>query len=110
MKLKSYLNEKIGKWIWLDDVRKPNHGFILFKSVPPLKEYYKKNWRDITKMSLDHDLGENTPTGYDFLVWIEEMVYTGEFDSFPETVRVHSANPIGKKRMEQTIKSIRRRL
>jgi hypothetical protein len=61
-------------------------------------------------MSLDHDLGENTPEGYKFLTWLEKKVLRDRvYTSIPE-ISIHSANPVGKKRMEQTIQSIKRHL
>ena len=52
------------------------------------------------EMSLDHDLGENIPTGYDVVKW---MVYEKEFDLRNIDINVHSANPVGKQNMESLI-------
>jgi hypothetical protein len=41
--------------------------------------------------------------------WLEEAVATGTW-TFPiPEIRVHSANPVGRRRMEQAIDSIQRR-
>jgi hypothetical protein len=78
--------------------------------VPDLIEFYKKNHKDIIQMSLDHDLGENTPEGYKFLLWLEkEILQKNIYASIPK-IRIHSANPVGKKRMEQTVQSIEKRI
>jgi hypothetical protein len=60
-------------------------------------------------LSLDHDLGEGTPEGYEFLKWLEEKMYHNKFSHLPK-IKVHSANPVGRKRMNQTIKAIESRL
>jgi len=109
MKLKNYLNEKHNMKIWLDDERKAPSGWIHFKTVPELISFYEINHDNIIEMSLDHDLGENTPPGYKFLLWLEKKMYFKEYTSIPD-IKVHSANPVGKKRMIQTINSIKKRL
>lgn len=106
MRLQQYITESK---VWLDDVRKAPSGWIHFEEIKSLKSYYIKNYKNIKEMSLDHDLGDNVPTGYDFLVWLEEMVYTGKYTKVPN-IKVHSANPVGKRRMEQSIKSIIRKV
>ena len=104
MKFDKYLNESSLK-VWLDDERKAPNGWIHFKTVPELILFYEKHTEDITDMSLDHDLGENTPTGYDFVAWLEEKIYHKKFINLPK-MKVHSANPVGKRRMIQAIKSM----
>lgn len=108
MKLQSYLTEKSIK-VWLDDERKSPSGWVSFKTVPELISFYKKNYKDIIELSLDHDLGEGTYTGYEFVKWLEQKVFYGEFDIVPK-ISIHSANPVGKKRMLQAIESIKRKL
>ena len=59
----------------------------------------------VTEISLDHDLGDDERgTGYDVLLWIEEAVAVREFT--PPLMRVHSANPSARQKMELAIKSI----
>jgi hypothetical protein len=108
MKLQTYLTEKSIK-VWLDDERKAPSGWVSFKTVPELISFYEKNYKDIVEISLDHDLGEYTYTGYEFLKWLEKKVHYDEFNSVPK-INVHSANPVGKKRMLQAIKSIENKI
>ena len=62
----------------------------------------------VTEISLDHDLGENiNGTGYDVVKWIEEQVFTNESFNVP-IIKIHSANPVGRKNMEAAIESINR--
>lgn len=58
-------------------------------------------------LSLDHDLGENVPTGYDVAVWVERQVYLDGMIP-PKVLKVHSANPVGRARILQTFQSIAR--
>ena len=106
MRLLRHLNEMK---VWLDDERKAPSGWKHFKGVKELISFYKKNYDNIDSMSLDHDLGENVPTGYDFVIWLEEMVFTGKYNTIPK-MKVHSANPVGKKRMQQAIRSMEKKL
>jgi hypothetical protein len=45
---------------------------------------------------LDHDLGEESPSGFDFLKMIQEQDL---LDKLPKEIKVHSMNPIGAQRM-----------
>ena len=48
------------------------------------------------RMSLDHDLGENIPTGYDFIKQLVEKDMNNEIDiSVVTNFYVHSQNPVG---------------
>jgi hypothetical protein len=109
MKLRKYINERKEIKVWLDDERKAPSGWIHFKTVPEIISFYEKNHDKIIEMSLDHDLGENTPTGYDFVLWLEEKIHFNKYNNIPD-IKVHSANPVGKKRMLQAISSIEKKL
>lgn len=109
MKLRKYIKEKKVINVWLDDERMAPSGWIHFKTVPELISFYEKNYYRIAEMSLDHDLGENTPTGYDFVLWLEEKIHFGKYNNIPN-IKVHSANPVGRRRMNQALDSIKRKL
>ena len=110
MKLLKYIYESKSIRIWLDDERPSPKGWIHFDNVPDLIKFYEKNYKNIIEMSLDHDLGEGKQEGYKFLVWLEKKVLWDKlYKSIPD-IHVHSANPVGKKRMEQTIQSIKRHI
>jgi hypothetical protein len=90
--------------VFLDDVREAPEGWLLVRNVEQTLEILKSG--EVSELSLDHDLGE-TETGYEVVTWIEEMV--GLFGFMPpRVIKVHSANPVGRKRMEQGIASIRK--
>lgn len=88
--------------IYLDDERMPKYdGWTIVRSVDDFKKIIMKNGLP-KKMSLDHDLGDNLPTGYDAVKW---MVYEMEFDLRNIDINVHSANPVGAENMRKLIKS-----
>lgn len=98
--------------IWLDDIRPAPDGFIWVKNVNEvicLFLHYQnldKMKCDINIISLDNDLGENEEEGYKVLDEIEE-IYKNNIGIFlPNEIRVHSANPVARKRMQQVIEKL----
>jgi len=57
-------------------------------------------------VSFDHDLGENTPTGYDIAKMMCDLILDGVV-LLPEDFRfrVHSKNPVGKKNIEEYMRA-----
>lgn len=94
--------------IYLDDERTPPEGWILARSVPVLIHLLQTQ-KDVTHLSLDHDLGDGEMTGYDFMRWLEAQVFNGVVKEIPE-ITFHSANPTGKRNMELALGSIQRRM
>jgi hypothetical protein len=96
--------------VWLDDVRETPEGWIHVKTPEEAIELLDSG--EVEEISLDHDLGlatsESERTGYDVLAWLEEAVATGAWKHSLPVIRVHSANPVGWRRMEQAIESIQR--
>ena len=113
--------------LWLDDVRDPKqYGFIGATWVKTYDEAIDalKSGK-VTRASLDHDIGAcaecteaglhigdmktaettfynrcpHAKTGYDLVCWMEENNIWP-----PEGTRVHSANPVGRARMEMVIR------
>lgn len=87
--------------IWLDNNRPVPDGWIGATSAG--KCLVKIFSLDLNKvefdiLSLDHDLGEDNPTGTDFCkVFIKYPEY------FPNTIYLHTANPAGKERMQKLL-------
>ncbi len=108
--------------LWLDDVRPAPEGWVHVKTADEAKALLQTG--NVQKASLDHDLGacetcfdglnfeewhvkyecksaphcEHFGTGYTLLCWMEET------DIWPaEKPTVHSANPVGRDRMQQVI-------
>jgi hypothetical protein len=102
--------------LWLDDVREPwRFGCVGWEWVKTADEAIEKLKTGTTEIaSLDHDLGieqtlagmqglisnDNGKSGYDVVLWLEQNPNFWP----PYGVRVHSANPAGKARMEQVIR------
>lgn len=92
--------------LWLDDIRTPpdNTWIHVYSADTAFDLIEIVGLYQFEVMSLDHDLGDNVPTGYDFLNKIEHMVSENTQDV--PTIMIHSANPVGRKNMEAAIKSI----
>jgi hypothetical protein len=95
--------------VWLDDTREAPEGWIHVTTPEEAIELLRSG--EVEEISLDHDLGlatsEAERTGYDVLVWLEEAVAIGAWNHALPVIRIHSANPVGQRRMEQAIESIR---
>lgn len=107
-------------FLWLDDER-PNPDPNLwegFKTSADLLNRLRELGTDLSRvtMSLDHDLGERDAaggysggTGYEICLYLEELAATEPDFQMPE-VRIHSANPVGRAKMQACLESIRNRL
>jgi len=85
--------------LWIDDMRPmPKDYDILAKTANQAISILSK--RDITHVSFDHDLG-GEKTGYDVAVWVEGEAYLGNIKPF--TYTVHSANPVGAKKIKDAM-------
>lgn len=90
--------------LYLDDLREPKTtGWLIARDVETALKLFKTGL--VTEMSLDHDLGENALTGYDFLREVEELVVTQGY-TLP-MCNIHSANPVGVSRMNQVVRYLR---
>lgn len=94
--------------IYLDDIREPPQGWVLTQTPEEVIDLLQTG--SVVELSLDHDLGLGSGsaerTGYDVLRWLEEAVATGAW-TFPlPEIRIHSANPVGRRRMERAIDTI----
>lgn len=88
------MEEKL--FIFLDDIRTPPVGYVHCEEINSVLHYLKLG--NVIGMSLDHDLGENLPTGYDL---VKRMV---EFNLWPEEfIYIHSANVVGAINMRSTL-------
>lgn len=90
--------------LWLDDEREAPEGWQRTYTATGCIGALRTG--KVTHLSLDHDLGTEA-TGYDVLCWIEraQRVNVPAF-ALPE-IAIHSANPVGRARMEAALRSIR---
>ena len=100
-----HTNNSVALKVYLDDTRPTPPGFL--RAYWPNDVYEAVAWPEtLDTLSLDHDLGDDTGgTGYHVLTYIEGLT---PVIRPPRTIVVHSANPVGRKRMEAAIESIRR--
>lgn len=90
--------------VWLDDVRPAPTGWIWARWPYEVIEHILTG--DVTHVSLDHDLGDDSRgTGYDVILHIEEAASRG---IKPPVVFLHTANPVARKRMQQGLDAIAR--
>lgn len=91
--------------IYLDDRRSAPYGWRLVRWPSEAIKLLKEN--DVTEISLDHDLGNDSKgTGYDVLIWIERMVVIKNYH--PPEIIIHTSNPSAKKKMELAVSAINR--
>jgi hypothetical protein len=116
--------------LYLDDIRVPRDSgykdddWIVVRDVASMKQLITDNGKNITQMSLDHDLGacdacmkgrtvdqwleesgysempncSHVGTGYDLVKWM------AEHNLWPATPpRLHTANPVGRGNMKAVI-------
>ena len=84
--------------IFLDDIRIPlDEQWIIIKSYYDFIEYIPKiDFKEISEISLDHDLGdesEKEKTGFDVAKWLVD--YCIDNDYIMPQIKVHSSNTVG---------------
>lgn len=81
--------------LFLDDIRPPDSGFVLAKSVDEAVNLINKKGFP-SFISFDHDLGDNVPSGKDFLNIIVDNVLDKKW-IIPVDFQfeVHSDNSVG---------------
>jgi len=91
--------------VFLDDERQTPEGWV--RAYWPDEAIKLLDTGEVVEISLDHDLGDDERgTGYDVVLWIEESVVTRQFR--PPIMKVHSANPSARIKMEAGIRNIER--
>ncbi len=90
--------------VWLDDKRPAPDGWTPCRWPYEVIALLKRG--EVAEVSLDHDLGDDVyADGYDVLLWLERAVFEG-FD--PPEIRIHTANPAARVRMEAAREAIER--
>ena len=97
--------------LYLDDERQTPEGWDRAYTADEAINWLKTG--GVTHLSLDHDLGPNwAGTGYDVVLWVEKKIFEQAFDFdnpfIPPLMTVHSANPVGRQKMELAINMIYR--
>lgn len=99
--------------VYLDDMRQTPEGWTRTYTADETIILLQKEWKSITEVSLDHDLGpgtsdDNEQNGEAVVAWLEEECDRRQ-SSPPFYVSVHSANPVGARRMRQALHNLRKR-
>lgn len=84
--------------LWLDDIRPAPVGWVHVRSVNDARNLLENN--TVTEASLDHDLGDYAADGGDAWRLVDWMAEQNVWPT--ESFTVHSANPIGSRRMLET--------
>jgi len=82
--------------LYVDDIRTPPDGWTVCRNAK--LAIMILGLGDVREISLDHDLGEHSDTGYDVLCWIEEKSDT-DANFIPPAIHIHTANPVGRHKM-----------
>lgn len=93
--------------VFLDDERPTPEGWT--RAYWPDEVIALIEQGNVDTISLDHDLGnDGKGTGYDVCLWIKEKVIQSGFegDFVPPVIQIHSANPVGRHRMDSAIRII----
>jgi len=90
--------------LWVDDVREAPDGWMGIMN--PIVALQILKLGNVVELSLDHDLGEDRQTGYDIICWLESQLFMGYPCFVPRDIRCHSANPVGRAKIEAAIASI----
>jgi hypothetical protein len=96
--------------VWLDDIRIPPDGWIWAKNADEFSVLLFTRY--ISEISFDHDIASFTDTGdevtgYTCLCWVEKMIMNDPNFPIPK-MYVHSANPVGRQKMQKVIDKIER--
>jgi methionine synthase II (cobalamin-independent) len=110
--------------LFLDDERVPTDvtwidigpgPWIIIRDVETLIHIVRYNYKDITAISLDNDLGMDSSgkkltIGRKFLDWFEDFVFNEKYQNniYLPTITVHSKNSVETKVMIQVIDKIKR--
>jgi hypothetical protein len=94
--------------LFVDDERAapPGPEWVTVRNAQDAVKLLK--WVQFDELSLDHDLGDpENGTGYDVICWLEEgAVYHDNY--LPDVIKIHTANPSARVKMELALESINR--
>ena len=92
--------------LWVDDMRPAPgdcfHEWVWCKAVNTAKtiiEAAEKSGKEIELIDLDHDAGDYTNDGGDYIKLLDWLEETGR--NYP--IRIHSMNPVGVENMRRII-------
>lgn len=90
--------------LWLDDLHPAPDGWVWLKTAQDFIDALQTYNGNISEISLDHDLGDSKQDGTWLCNWIETQTHIGTLYPILKW-HVHSANPVGKARMETILRN-----
>ena len=94
--------------LYLDDIRNPkSEGWIVARSYKEFVDSISNHGLP-EEISFDHDLGENSETGYDCAKWLCDYCWTNGLPI--PTWNVHSANPVGRDNIVAILQNFEKKL
>lgn len=92
--------------LYVDDTREAPEGWTLARTFEEAMRHIASG--KVAHLSLDHDLGKaDGETGYDILKMIERAMNQVGFKP-PESIKLHTANPVGYHNMKLAVENIRK--
>jgi hypothetical protein len=86
--------------IYVDDIRTPiSQGYVICRNYDEAIDVLKNTDNKIDFISLDHDLGDDSKSGYDICKFIVENNIKIPF------INLHTSNPVGRNNMYQLLKN-----
>ncbi len=95
--------------IYLDDIRTPtDSSWLVVRSVEKFQDTVLGRSIPITDLSLDHDLGDKVPDGYDAAKWFVDLAMNDkEIAQNLKMIIVHSDNTPGRENIAAYFESAR---
>jgi hypothetical protein len=90
--------------IWLDDERPAPEGWRHVKTFDEFRVAFETG--PVEAVSFDNDLGWGQREGWEIANWLRDEVVAGRITA-PISLRVHTANPAARPRIEATLREIR---
>lgn len=92
--------------VFVDDVRNaPSNDWIVIRTYKDAYHFIDSNYKKIITISLDHDLGDNSGTGYKLVCLLETLA--NHYKWAPK-ILVHSMNPVGRQKIISAVEKIER--
>ena len=92
--------------LWIDDLRPAPEGYIWITSVNQakiaIKTYERNPYDDKVLIDIDHDAGDYSAEGGDYIKFLDWLESEGHVDE-GFTFHIHSMNPVGIQNMRTII-------
>lgn len=95
--------------LFLDDERKTPEGWSRAYTAEEAIKFLTENKGKVTAVSLDHDLGMNSDSGYAVICWLEDQILNQNYRPIPN-MYCHSSNPSGFAKIISAIHNIHNKL